>query len=35
VEERREKRREADGKLTAGLDVRTEKLCEGDKWVMY
>ena len=28
-------RREADCKLAAGLDTRTEKLCETDKWAMY
>jgi hypothetical protein len=34
-EERREKRREVSCKITAGLDIRTEKLCERDRRVMY
>jgi len=37
-EERKEKRGErgeADGKLIAGLDIRTKKICERDKWAMY
>jgi hypothetical protein len=33
VEERREeKEREVAYKITAGLDTRTEKLCERDRW---
>ena len=35
---RREKRRErgeAGYNLIAGLDIRTEKLCERDKWAIY
>jgi hypothetical protein len=34
-EEMREKRREVSCKLTAGLDIRTEKLCERDRRAMY
>jgi hypothetical protein len=32
-DERRERR--SGCKLTAGLDTRTKKLCERDKWAMY
>jgi hypothetical protein len=35
VEEKREEREEAGCKLIAGLDIRTKKLYETDKWVMY
>jgi hypothetical protein len=30
VDERKDERREADSKLTAGLDTGNEKLCERD-----
>ena len=30
-----EKREEAGYKFTVGLDTRTKKVCERDKWTMY
>jgi hypothetical protein len=34
-EERKGERRETGYKITNDLDIRTKKLCESDKWVMY
>jgi len=33
--EKEEERGETDCKFTAGLDTKTKKLCERDKWAMY